>query len=56
MISVTAAFAVFSVIPFAGNFYISDINIGLLFILGVSSLGIFGIILWAFSKAFSVYG
>jgi NADH-quinone oxidoreductase subunit H len=33
-ISVTAAFAVFSVIPFAGNFYISDINIGLLFILG----------------------
>ena len=32
-ISVMAAFTVFSVIPFAGNFYISDINIGLLFVL-----------------------
>jgi NADH-quinone oxidoreductase subunit H len=49
-ISVTAAFTVFSVIPFAGNFYISDINIGLLFILGVSSLGIYGIILGGWSS------
>ena len=50
MISVTAAFAIFSVIPFAGNFYISDINVGLLFILGVSSLGIYGIILGGWSS------
>jgi len=49
-ISVMAAFTVFSVIPFAGNFYISDINIGLLFILGVSSLGIYGIILGGWSS------
>src|SRR5438445_3146567 len=28
-ISVMAAFTVFAVIPFAGNFYITDINIGL---------------------------
>jgi NADH-quinone oxidoreductase subunit H len=49
-ISVAAAFTVFSVIPFAGNFYISDINIGLLFILGVSSLGIYGIILGGWSS------
>jgi NADH-quinone oxidoreductase subunit H len=49
-ISVTAAFTVFSVIPFAGNFYISDINIGLLFILAVSSLGIYGIILGGWSS------
>jgi NADH-quinone oxidoreductase subunit H len=49
-ISVAAAFTVFSVIPFAGNFYVSDINVGLLFILGVSSLGIYGIILGGWSS------
>jgi NADH-quinone oxidoreductase subunit H len=49
-ISVMTAFTVFAVIPFAGNFYISDINIGLLFILGVSSLGIYGIILGGWSS------
>jgi NADH-quinone oxidoreductase subunit H len=49
-ISVMAAFTVFAVIPFAGNFYISDINIGLLFILAISSLGIYGIILGGWSS------
>jgi len=50
IISVTAAFTIFAVVPFAGNFYISDINVGLLFILGVSSLGIYGIILGGWSS------
>jgi NADH-quinone oxidoreductase subunit H len=49
-ISVAAAFTVFAAIPFAGNFYISDINVGLLFILAVSSLGIYGIILGGWSS------
>lgn len=56
-ISIFAAFTVFAVIPFADNqvrglnlFYVSDINIGLLFILGVSSLGIYGIILGGWSS------
>ncbi len=49
-ISVAAAFTVFAVIPFAGNFFITDINIGLLFILAVSSLGIYGIILGGWSS------
>ena len=49
-ISVAAAFTVFAAIPFAGNFFITDINIGLLFILGVSSLGIYGIILGGWSS------
>src|SRR6202795_1009932 len=44
-ISIFAAFTVFAAIPFAGNFYVTDINIGLLFILAISSLGIYGIIL-----------
>jgi len=49
-ISIFACFTVFAVIPFAGNFYVSDINIGLLFILAVSSLGIYGIILGGWSS------
>jgi len=49
-ISVAAAFTVFSAVPFAGNFYVTDINIGLLFILAVSSLGIYGIILGGWSS------
>jgi len=49
-ISVFAAFTVFAVVPFAGNFYVTDINIGLLFILAVSSLGIYGIILGGWSS------
>src|SRR2546426_4649771 len=50
VISVVAAFAVFAVIPFAGNFYVTDVNIGLLLILGISSLGIYGIILGGWSS------
>ena len=49
-ISIFAAFTVFAVIPFAGNFYVSDLNIGLLFVLAVSSLGIYGIILGGWSS------
>jgi NADH-quinone oxidoreductase subunit H len=57
-ISVMAAFTVFSVIPFAGNFFISDINIALLFVLAVSSLGIYGIVLggWASNSHYPLLG
>ncbi|MCJ7502213.1 MAG: NADH-quinone oxidoreductase subunit NuoH, partial [Acidobacteriia bacterium] len=50
VISVVAAFTVFAAIPFAGNFFITDVNIGILFILAVSSLGIYGIILGGWSS------
>ena len=50
VISVAAAFTVFAVIPVAGNFLISDVNIGLLLILGISSLGVYGIILGGWSS------
>ncbi len=53
VISIIAAFTVFAVIPFGPpdkGFVISDINIGLLFILAVSSLGIYGIILGGWSS------
>src|SRR3989442_3689597 len=45
VISVVAAFAVFAVIPFAGNFYVTDVNIRFLLIMGILSLGIFRLIL-----------
>jgi len=58
VISVVAAFTVFAAIPFAGNFYVTDVNIGILFILGVSSLGIYGIILggWSSNSHYSLLG
>jgi NADH-quinone oxidoreductase subunit H len=57
-ISVAAAFTVFAVIPFAGNFFVTDINIGLLFILAVSSLGIYGIVLggWSSNSKYPLLG
>ncbi|MFQ5662325.1 MAG: NADH-quinone oxidoreductase subunit H [Terriglobia bacterium] len=50
VISVVAAFTAFSLIPFASNFMVTDVNVGLLFVLGISSLGIFGIILGGWSS------
>jgi NADH-quinone oxidoreductase subunit H len=57
-LSVFTSLAVFAVIPFAGNFYVSDINIGLLFALAISSLGIYGIILggWASNSHYPLLG
>lgn len=61
VISIIAAFTVFAVVPFGPpdkGFVITDINIGLLFILGVSSLGIYGIILggWASNSHYPLLG
>jgi NADH-quinone oxidoreductase subunit H len=50
VISVFAAFTVFAVIPYANNFLITDVNIGLLLIVAISSLGIYGIILGGWSS------
>jgi NADH-quinone oxidoreductase subunit H len=58
VISVMAAFTGFALIPFADNFIITDVNVGLLFILGISSLGIYGIILggWASNSHYPLLG
>ncbi len=58
VIGVIAAFTAFSVIPFTEHFFISDLNIGILFALAVSSLGIYGIILggWASNSHYPLLG
>ena len=51
ILSLVPALVAFAVVPFGGDelFYIADINVGLLFFLSVTSIGVYGIILagWA---------
>jgi NADH-quinone oxidoreductase subunit H len=57
---VVPALVVFSVIPFGegDRFRLTDINVGILFILGVSSVGVYGIILggWSSNNKYSLMG
>src|SRR6202165_4045981 len=45
LIGLLAAFTVYTVIPFGPSQAVSDMNIGILFMLGVSSLGVLGIVM-----------
>jgi NADH-quinone oxidoreductase subunit H len=67
IITLIPAFIVFSVIPFGPSInilgrevslYITDLNIGLLFVLAVSSIGILGVILggWASNSKYPLLG
>lgn len=58
VISVLAALSSLAVIPFFEGFVIADINIGLLYILAMSSLGSYGIILagWSSNSKYSFLG
>ncbi|HIK97980.1 MAG TPA: NADH-quinone oxidoreductase subunit H, partial [Dehalococcoidia bacterium] len=51
ILSLVPAFVVFAVIPFGDDplYYVADINVGLLFLISVTSIGVYGIILagWA---------
>src|SRR3954468_16045530 len=58
-ISVAAAFIVFAVIPFAPDWgVITDINIGLLFVLSISSVGVLALILagWSSNSKYALMG
>jgi NADH-quinone oxidoreductase subunit H len=58
-ISMTAALTAMGAIYFGPSFHVArDINAGLLFVLGVSSLGLFGIVLggWASNSHYSIMG
>jgi NADH-quinone oxidoreductase subunit H len=58
-ISVAATFLTFSVVPFAPNWgVITDVNIGLLFVLSISSVGVLALILagWSSNSKYSLLG
>src|SRR3989441_4539950 len=58
LISVTTAMLALAALPIGPKFQIADLDIGLLFILGISSMGIFGIVLggWASNSHYSLLG
>jgi len=57
-ISLIPALLVFAVIPFGPDLQITDLNVGLLFIFAVTSLGVYGIVLggWASNSKYPLMG
>lgn len=55
---IMAAFAAFAVVPWGNGLIISDLNIGLLYIVAITSLGSIGILMagWASNNKYSLYG
>ena len=55
---VLIAFSVYIVVPFGPQHAVTDMNIGILFMLGVSSLGVLGIVMagWASNSHFPLMG
>src|SRR6204780_262222 len=58
LIGLLAAFTVYTVIPFGPSQAVSDMNIGILFMLGVSSLGVLGVVVagWASNSHYPLIG
>src|ERR1039457_764599 len=58
LIGLLASFTVYTVIPFGPSEAVSDMNIGILFMLGVSSLGVLGIVMagWASNSHYPLIG
>jgi NADH-quinone oxidoreductase subunit H len=57
IITFTVALIVWAVVPFAPGVLVSNINVGLLYVLAASSLGVYGIILagWASNSKYPFY-
>src|SRR5690349_9413930 len=53
LVTATLAFAGWAVAPFADGWVIADINVGILYLFAISSLGIYGIIMagWASNRS-----
>ena len=58
MISFTLALVVWAVMPFDAGLVLADLNVGLLYVFAVSSMGVYGIILggWASNSKYAVMG
>jgi len=58
LIILLAVFSVYCVVPFGPTHAITDMNIGILFMLGVSSLGVLGIVMagWASNSHYPLIG
>jgi NADH-quinone oxidoreductase subunit H len=58
LIGLLAAFTVYTVVPFGPTQAVTDMNIGILFMLGVSSLGVLGVVTagWASNSHYPLIG
>ncbi len=58
LIALTTALAVWAVVPFSPVFVLADVDAGLLFVLAMTSLGVYGIILagWASNSKYAMLG
>jgi NADH-quinone oxidoreductase subunit H len=58
LVALTPAFATWAVVPFSPEFVIADIDAGLLYILALTSMGVYGIILagWATNSKYALLG
>jgi NADH-quinone oxidoreductase subunit H len=58
MITFTLAFVAWAVIPFGRGIVVSDINVGILYLFAISSLGVYGIIMagWASNSKYAFLG
>tara|TARA_A100001011_G_C14307973_1_gene844135 strand:+ start:445 stop:1452 length:1008 start_codon:yes stop_codon:yes gene_type:complete len=58
IVTMTLALVAWAVIPLSANFVIADINVGILYIFAVSSLGVYGIIMggWASNSKYPFLG
>jgi len=58
VLSLVPAFVMWAVVPFSESWVIADINAGVLFVLSMASLGIYGILLagWASNSKYAFFG
>jgi len=58
MMSLVPALLVFCVIPYARGMVVADINIGILFVFAIASMGVYGITIggWASNSKYSLFG
>ena len=58
VVTMTLALVAWAVIPFSDDFVIADINVGILYLFAVSSLGVYGIIMggWASNSKYPFLG